>query len=352
MTFTESAVLRKVRAFIAIAEHPNTDPIEAKAAADKADELMRNYAINEAIARSAVGIADRALPGTLFIDLGQYNALATYVADVADAIARHLRCKIRHYVKYDNERRAWMSKVYGFEHDLRFFEVMYTVIRLHMIDALRPKWDPALSMEDNCYALHAVGYNWLQIAELRGWHKRGWNEAGFDPDDERYGKECWIGPDGELKSNWQLGSMHKRAYQRACKVRGEETKVIHAGETDTYRASAARGYAVRINQRLHRQRAEANTEPGTDLVLRDAFADVQDFFKEDNPDLYKVYEPGPECEKCKKNPSGSCRDHPRGRAYRERPFSQAGYSAGTRVADTADLMAGDTVRNTTKAVSG
>lgn len=352
MSFSESAILKKVRALIARAEHPTTPPFEAEAAAAKAEELMMKYAVDEAVARMATNVTERAKPGVLEFDLGMDQGLATYIMAVANAIAAHLRCKVRHYVRHDSER-GWISRAYGFDHDLRFFEVLYTTIRLHMIDALRPKWDPVLTNEENAYRLHNAGFNWLQMAELRGWHKRGWGDPNFDFEDTRYGKECWIGPGGELKTNWQLGSQHKRYYFKACEAKGESTKTIAAGGTETYRRSAAQGYASRINQRLHKLRHDTNSEPGAAVALRDAFQDVEDFFRAENPDLFqtRVREPEPECEKCKKNPSGHCRDHPRGRSYAPRPFSQAGYSAGTAVADTADLMGGDKVSKSARAVN-
>lgn len=341
-----SSVLKKVRALISTAEHPNTPPAEAQTASEMADRLMLKYAIDEALARTAAPAAERQKPGTAMIELGEDWDLMPYIAAMANHIASFTRCKIRHYVRYVGGDTGYLSKVYGFESDLRYFEILYTTIRLHMVGALRPKIDPSESLEDNCYRLHNAGYNWLQIAELYGWRKRG----SFETEDPRYGKECWTHQrTDEKKSNWQLGSQNKRAYFKACKERGETPQKISAGGTQTYRVSAFEGYASKIGIRLRKLAGERSGD-GAEIVLRSAMEDVEGLFREDNPDLFQEAKAMAECEACKKSKSGHCRSH-RPRAYKPRAFSQAGYTAGSVHADSADLMAGDRVGGIKKAVS-
>lgn len=324
-----SSLLNKVRALIAKAEHPNTDPIEAKTFRQGADRLMLKYAIEEALLNETRPAAERSKPGTIELDLsGAGWEMQQYLGDLLSAVARFNRCRVRHYTRYDRERQCYLSKVYGFESDLRFVEMLYTTLRLHMLGALRPGISPTESLEENCYRLHNAGYNWLEIAEMYGWSKEG----HFDLDDDRWGKECWRHKEtGELKTNWQLGGMHKRAYQKACKMRGEDTKVIPAGGTSTYRNSAVSGYVSGIRDR--QRHAASGRGPGTEVALHGMLDDIDRLFRAENPDLYREPEPVAEDDKNKKPR--------RERKYTPPPFNAEAYQVGHAHAQTADLMAGN-----------
>lgn len=325
-----NTVLERVRKLVAIAEHPGTGVEEANAARQMADSLMLKYAIEQAELDASRPAPQRAKPGIIDIDLTPDYDLVGYVAQLAASCARTCRCKIRQYTKWTNEA-GYRSTVYGFESDLRYFEVLYTTLRLHMIGALRPKVDPARSLEDNAYELHKAGLNWLEIAGEYGWKKA----RDIQPEDTQ--PVMYVNAKlGERKSNWTVGSHYKRACQRACKARGEKVLSIPASASETFRRSAAQGYVARMRGRLSKLESGREAGTGAELVLANAANDLNAFFKEQNPDMFKEAEDVPECPNCKKAKSGHCRAHPAMR-FREQAFSDAGYSAGVRQANSADL---------------
>lgn len=331
-------VLERVSKLVAKAEDPSVTPEEAKSYRDMADSLMLKYAIEEAQLDASRPAPSRAKPGTLVVPLTVDHDLLGYVGVLADATAKACRCMIRKYTSWVTGE-GWQATVYGYESDLRYFEVMYTTLRLHMIGALRPSVDPNESLDENCYRLHNAGLNWLEIAGLYGWKK-----DSFQVGDKN---EMWYNTrTQERKSNWQVGGMHKRACQRAGKARGEAGHmVIAAGAGATFRRSAAEGYAYRLRRRLRDLESGRISEPGSELVLADRSSDLMAFFKDQNADLFMEYEPPEPCKACEKAKSGHCRAHPRG-SWKEVPFSDAGYSAGVRHANTAALNPEATSRKT------
>jgi hypothetical protein len=342
-----SKVLRQVQLLIQMAEAENYSENEAERAATeqeqeraraKADALMLEYAIHEMDLDNARPVGERMKPGTVDLALTDDQDMLGPLGTLASWIASHCRCRIRMYFRYDNEMHCWSSRLYGYEGDLRYAEFLYTTIRLHMLGILRPKVDPMLSIEENCYRFHNAGFNWLEIAAFYGWRKdRRW------PEDVH---EMWFNINtSERRSNWQVGSYHKRAYQRACKARGEGYTRIAAGGTETYRRSATQGYTAQINRRLRQMRAGRDETATTALALRTD--DIDELFKSQNGDLFVKVEvvdtpPCPDCEKAK---SGHCRKHPKGRRMSYAPHNEAAYAAGARHADRADLGTGGVTSN-------
>jgi hypothetical protein len=370
-------VLSRVNKLIALAEHEGTSPPEAALAREQADKLMLDYAIEEAQLDAARPAAERMKPDSMDFPVGEYGEIIGHIAGLMSTIARHCRCMIKHYTHAttdENGRYVYFSRVYGYTSDLRYFEILWTSVRLHALGVLAPGISPTESVDENAYRLHNAGFNWLDIAGMYGWRKVGTSgrvrrehERGLISDElyEKYqcGKaEIWYSEkEDEYRSNWQLGSGIKRAYHREIKKRGEKPTKISAGGATTYRKSAARGYHSMIQQRLARMRADT-TGVGNSLVLRsDA---LRDYFREENKsaftrcpacqklstDPYKCEfcgqfikdKPEP-CKACAASKSGHCRSHPKGSAYKDIPFDRRGYSAGAEHAKSADLNAGERV---------
>lgn len=289
------ATLRRVRGLIARAEYQSAkadDPstpaedaaacrAEANACEAQADALMLKYRIDE------IGEAPEAVslkPMISSVVIGD-SEVTGYVNYMMGDIARHCRCKVRSYTSWTNE--GWNAKVYGFESDVRYFEMMYTSIRLHMLGILLPKVNRNQSLEDNCYRLHNSGYNWLQIAGMYGWQKdRG--PAYFG---EHNGTRPLAGmkvPYWHKDEGWHpasyVGGIYKRAYLKAVKARGEVGQKIAANGTETYRKSAADGYISTIHYRLRQMERERDS--GAALVLASTADAVDKLFREDNPDLF------------------------------------------------------------------
>jgi Protein of unknown function (DUF2786) len=325
-----SSVLEKVRKLIAKAEDAATGPEEAQVLREGADRLMLKYAIDEAELEATRPAAARTKPEIITIELG--SALTGSCAYLASTLARYCRCKIRNYTSYDYQARSWASKVYGYESDLRYFELLYTTLRLHMLGALRPGIDSTLSLDENCYRMHNAGYNWLEIAKMYGWRKDDW-QAGDTG-------EMWVNEhSGERYGNHKVGSSFKRACIRACRARGEEHVRIAAGGSATYRASAAEGYTAMIWSRL-RKLETGREAAGTALALR--MDDLDELYRTENPDLFQEAKPTPEA---------PAKGRRRTAAPKPLPFNERAYAAGRAHAATADLMVGTRVSDTKKEIS-
>jgi hypothetical protein len=164
-------ILRKVRQLVAVAEHESTPVEEAQAAREAADRLMLKFAIDEAELDASRPAESRSAPGTLDVDIPGDSLLVGYFAMMLLHVARHTRTKARLYTEWDPGTCTWKARVYGFESDLRYFEILYTTLLLHMSGVLVYKWDESKTVGENAYLLHEAGFNWVEMAEMRGWRK-------------------------------------------------------------------------------------------------------------------------------------------------------------------------------------
>ena len=301
---------------------------EADARRTMADSLMLQYAIKDA-GQAADGTI-QSKPMIITVDMGPNSEVISYLAWVMGDLAKHCRCRIRPYAYWADG--SWHAKVYGFESDVRYYELVYTTIRLHMMGVLLPRVDRTESLEENCYRLHSSGYNWLQIAELYNWHKYSYTFAGIDgryPPAEMkvpYYRKTDAGVTFEPATT--VGSAYKRAYYRACKEKGEQPQKIAANGTATYRRSAASGYVSMISRRLMIMRHERTA--GTELILRSRVDALDLLFREDNPDLFR--EPEPE-----EDSNGKKGRKPRAVRYRAMTVNEDAYRRGATHAQGADL---------------
>jgi len=290
-----------------------------------ADALMLKYAISEVGENKAKPLTDQAKPIILTINIGPQSEILGYVTWMMQEMARHCRCRIRPYTSYTSE--GWNAKIYGFESDVRYFELMYTTTRLHMLGVLLPRVSKAESLEDNAYRLHNSGYNWLQIAEMYGWER--YRGAMY------FGEHNGTRPPADMKvpywhveHGWQpatqVGSRIKRAYHRACAARGESVQKIAANGSATYRKSAADGYVGMIIRRLAMMRRERTA--GAEMVLASRGDALDSLFRTDNPDLFAE----PEEEESNAKPRRRARVH-------HMTINPDAYRRGAAHAQSADL---------------
>jgi hypothetical protein len=303
----QNKILEKVRALVANAEHPSTDPVEAKIFRAKADELMAKHLIEEWELASAGGrLAGGIKPTKIVIDIGDGRSeFLAQISQLAGIVADFCRCRC-----IWNKGSGWVigtqehCTIYGFESDLRYFELLFTVLHLHMVGAIFPSPDSAKSLEDNCWNMHEAGFNWLEIAEMYGWRK-----SAPQPDDTQK-VMYWNVDTLERISNWKCGGIFKYAYQRACKARHVAPKKIPAGGSKGFRYNAAYGYLTRIQQRLEEQRSRRTAS--TELVLSSR-GGIDEMIAADYSKLLK-------------------------REDKEVRYNHAAYISGVRHANTADLQ--------------
>ncbi len=273
-----SNVLRKVRALIERAEHPDTPPHEAALARQTADKFMEKYAIEEWQALKSGG-ATGLKPDKIKIDIGEEgDPFLERMAMLVTVVANHCRCQSVWMTGSGmKDYRKEYCYVYGYQSDLRYFELLYTTLHLHMAGALLPAPDPALSMGENAYAFRQAGLNWIEIAVAWGWYEveRRDGEArnmyqNRDKGNERF---SWAKSVGQIK---------KAALKEYAK-REEAPPRIPPSSALNFRYNAINGYIAKIDQRLREARAQRGV--GTDIVLRDRSQNIAAAVAEDHPNL-------------------------------------------------------------------
>lgn len=316
-------MLTKVNGLLAQAEHPNTSAVEAETFREAAERIMRKYRIEEEQLRQtkiASGTAAKPVvvkfqfmePGSRY--LSHYYSLllaAMHHVGVRGEYNYERVEELDERGQFVRASYAYVMTMVGFDTDVQLVQLLFTNLRLTFSEKLEPKIDPSLSDSDNVYRLRSSGMERPRIGEKMGW-----------------------GRDAAQKVT--------KMYVKACKDRGEDPKVV--GKTlnaKTFRESYADAFLAETRNRFRRMRATAAEESGA-LVLVGRQEAVDEAFYETYPHLRPKavltgdYDIPSNCAKCSKAKSGYCRDH-KPRAYKERPFSSVGWTAGTHAAQEADL---------------
>jgi len=270
----ESDALRKVRALIERAEHPETPKAEADQCRATADRIMEKYAIEEWQALKANATGTGIKPDKLKIDIGeQGDPFLDRMAHFVNIVANFCRCssvwmKGSGYKDYRKEY-CW---VYGYPSDLRYFELLYTTLHLHMAGALFPKADPTLTMGENAYALRNAGLNWIEIATAWGWEevaRRDGEARNVYVNRETGERKPWSGCVGKIK----------KAAMAVYTARGETPPRIPPAAVFNFRLNGINGYIDRIGQRLREQAGKRGV--GTEIILRDRSQNIAAAIEED-----------------------------------------------------------------------
>lgn len=228
----QDKVLERVRKLLERAEHPGTPEHEADSARQMADDLMLKYAIEQADLDATRPAAQRSTPEILKLDIIRGDsAVQEWMVNIAGYVAAHCRSRIVFHGANDEISRMLgrniQATVIGFESDLRYFELLFTIIQLHFSSAVDPKLDESLSFSENCYRFHEAGITYRKMVHMLFPDVDGWT------------------PDKEVR---KLGGRCKTGYKQACKERGEDPRAIP--NPDVYQKSFARAYAMRVWERL------------------------------------------------------------------------------------------------------
>jgi hypothetical protein len=278
-------LLERIRSMIQLAEDPRTPPHEADNARQMADALMFKYAVDQAKLDSTKPEAERMKPIRVKMDLVPAdNPLRVPFSRLAHIVALHCRCKCIYLTGWGNSMER--VEVFGFEPDVRYFELLFTTLFLHMNGVFFPRPDAGLSKSENIITLRGFGMNWLDMARVYGWSKLPYKTDG---------KEMWRHQlTREEKTNFQLGGEFKKAYHQACKELGIEPKVISSAQSrkvqgDNYKLNAADGYVDQIHYRL--RASEKDRQPGAALVLKSRMDEIENMFNEAYPETHKTKGP-------------------------------------------------------------
>ncbi len=122
-------ILMRVRKLLAVAEHPNTPPGEADAAARAAERLIAKYAVDEALLDAAAPSRTAPKVRSLVVDAPYATAKTTLVGVVAAAY--DVRA-----ISHRGHEPLLMTLV-GFEADLAAVDLLYTSLLLQATTAMR-----------------------------------------------------------------------------------------------------------------------------------------------------------------------------------------------------------------------
>lgn len=270
--------LNLVRKLVAKAESTDS-PHEAEALQAQADKLMEKYAIEEwQLAQSAPASFK---PTRIKVDIGKRESeFLTETATLCNVIADFCNCSSVWMEKSGWGDREEYCYVYGYESDLRYFELLFTTLYLHMSGAIFPKPDPSLTTGENAYMLRNAGLNWIEIAKAYGWRE----VPRWDGEPKNvYVNDTFPGM-ADQRVGWSVAvGQYERAYRKVVKAKGESIVRIPPNGARTFRYNAAHGYLSRISQRLRMVKSQRGT--GTEIMLRDKSQNIAALVMDSHPTM-------------------------------------------------------------------
>jgi hypothetical protein len=230
------AMMGKIAKLIDTAESFQRDG-NAEAAASyraKAEQLMRAYRIEEeTLVREAISSG---APVWREVEISSIDSLwRDEMHQMWFAIAEHSGIE---YVLHHRAGRRLIANAVGYDIDLRLAEMIFNSARLAFLARMEPKFDPALSAEENIYALRGSGMDRQRVAKLV------FGESGHSQ-----------------------GIRVGKIFRAECERRGEADGVSGRGfNPNAYRAAYADEFTKVINRRLRQSRDAADAIGGA-LVL-------------------------------------------------------------------------------------
>lgn len=329
-------MLRKVQALLARADHPNTPQPEAESCRAKAEELMTNYRIDEAMLSLEGKQGTELVPGWKQFDIcDEQSEYRSYYRNIFAYVLSHVGVKgVTRSVGKQGTRPDGSTFTYyvleadvcGYASDLAITELLFTACQVAFQSRLEPKYDSTLSDQLNAYLMRSAGMEGWRIAQAI------------------YGKD-----------DRSLRPKVRAMFKKEAEARGEDpTALLGKGNSmKDYRESYALGFADTIYNRLARMRqARGDNERGMVLLSRNERIEEEFYAKypklrPSNTDRFagtSWEDPRRNCDRCKAAKSGHCREHaylkPRkGRFTADRTNYKA-FDRGADAARSVDLGGG------------
>jgi hypothetical protein len=185
--------IRIVTGLLAKAEHPNTNAEEADAFRTKAEDMMKQYRIDEQnlIAEDQFSITpvyrEIVICSYFEPDSAILFDFTTNYYTMFIAVCNHtgLRCALE-YKKIDG-RYQLVGQVVGYESDIRYAELIWMNIRMTFIARVDVRVDRSLSDEENIYRMRSAGVVRKDVAEAL-WGK--WTHSNSARVAKIYEAEC------------------------------------------------------------------------------------------------------------------------------------------------------------------
>lgn len=299
---------------MAQADHPNTTPTEADTFRAHAEALMTKYRIEEHQLSETQQVALGPVWRTMQLTR-MHSAFSNHYYTLAVYCVQHLDVRMTYTVEAIDGESWYVLEMVGYESDLQFAMMLITDFMLAFSKKLEPKYDPALSDQENAY--------WMRKAGMEG--KRIANAI--------FGK-CAKGDPPKVRA----------MFKREAEARGEDPKEMlgQGNQMALYRRSYADGFVTKVYDRLWRMRN--SNDSASALVLKSRKDEVDEAYWTKYPSrrpkpvagsIGDGYNEGA-CPKCKKAKSGLCRQHS-WRKPRERKVNASAYYRGQDAAAAVQL---------------
>lgn len=322
-------ILRKIRAMLDRADHPNTPPEEADTARRMADEMMARFTIEAFELEFAKPAGTREKPivrewqygdsddGMSMEEREAFATLFYYLADL---------CGVK--MGYWGYRT---SKVVGYERDLDYLDLLFTSVRMHLSANLQPKPEHGLDWVTNLARLKRAGMKWEDI------HYRMEKAKLADY------------PYNDLPWKRNIGVAFTKKFTDYCAEHGE----FRMKESpQVWKRSFLEGFVAEVRDRVRQLKGLRNEHNmGKELVLAGMEEDLLSALWDAFPHL-RPHDPGCDCDTCHRCRDPQCqrRNCVARRApvkagsskqtFRELRFSSAAAAAGRKAGSTVDLSAG------------
>lgn len=303
-------ILRIVQGLIAKADSTQF-PAEADAFRSQAEALMFKYRIDEMTltpeekSASAIRVVSRE------VKIGDRSSeYFDHYLSLAVVVARHF--EIRGVGKYD-EDFSYVYHVFGYESDIRFFELMLTSAFLAFGGKLEPKVDPSLSDQENAYNMRSAGMEGKRIAM-----------AIYGRDDK------------------PLRVKVRKMFADEAAKRGEDASELlgRGNDVRVYRKSYSDAFVNTFAGRLRMMRS-ARGAVDHSVVLASRKDEINEAIYAQYPRLRPNPNASPvkytPCPKCANAKSGACRDHSYGRSPKPHRFNETAARRGADAARSVDL---------------
>jgi hypothetical protein len=258
-------MMRKVEGLLATAEsYDETNPETAANYRANAERIMTKYRIaQEDLIKRGGEVTNQFdimfhevkayLLGCEFADV--YRSLLSYCV-------HHTDCRLV-WTGYTHEGDAMfrMGTIIGYEADVRYAEMLFMSARLVFAARMEPQRNPALSDEDNVYAMRMAGMERSRIGLMMGW-----------------GGEGTKGP-GKVT----------RLFKKACDAREEDASALlgKGNNVKHFRETYTEEFTSAVWQRLYNARIAVEHEGGG-IVLHGRKERVQEAVYQKWPNLRPV----------------------------------------------------------------
>lgn len=307
--------LRRIQGLLAKAESTDS-PEEATALRAEAERRMMKYRISESQVGDEPGEI-RITPTRRDFPICRLDSpfKDTYV-NLAFAAVYHVGARGAYGAGVDDDGNlVWRLSAVGYESDLRYAELLYTMARTYFASRMEPNVDPSLSDGENVYRLRRAGIERRRIAVLMGWD---------------------VTPDA---TNGTAHAKVTRLYAEESTRRGEDAVATgRKFSAKTYREAFASNFSDQFSHRLYVARNAAGRDyTGGQLVLANRKETVDEKFYQEFPHLRPV--PAVPDEKAKKSrKSGWTKaDEARWQRIHGSASGKAGAVSGRAAADEVEL---------------